>query len=236
MPDGPFQKLTLDLRIAADSLAAKPITIRSTGRELARSTAFSSGSQADDLPGVHRRGSGGPEASGAKSTRAVFQPAARGVPTPNHVEPVERVHIGIQGTRSHPAIPGNGEIGELSLKPSAQRDRESSTYASGDLGEWVQPYLSATWLDGVPVPGENRRQTVTRPYRIALAPPNAISAGLRAMRWRVFDSNGNLYGTTQKGGATTWKEWPGEAANLGRASIQNMKQDWFDPATIISSR
>jgi hypothetical protein len=47
-------------------------------------------------------------------TRTLLQPAARGVPTPNHVEPVERIHVGVQGTRSDPAIPGNGETGELS--------------------------------------------------------------------------------------------------------------------------
>ncbi len=62
----------------------------------------------------HGRGSGRPETPGAESARAVFQSGERGVPTPNHVEPVERVHICVQGTRSDPAIQGNSETGELS--------------------------------------------------------------------------------------------------------------------------
>jgi hypothetical protein len=36
VPDGRFQKLTLNLCIAADSLAAKPITIRSTASVVAK--------------------------------------------------------------------------------------------------------------------------------------------------------------------------------------------------------
>jgi len=36
VPDGRFQKLTLDLRIAANALATKPITIRSTASVVAK--------------------------------------------------------------------------------------------------------------------------------------------------------------------------------------------------------
>jgi hypothetical protein len=63
---------------------------------------------------AHRRGSGGPEASGAESARTLFQSTARRVRTRNHVEPVERIHRGVQGTRSDPAIPGDGETGKFS--------------------------------------------------------------------------------------------------------------------------
>ncbi len=94
--------------------AAELRTDATPGGGLANSTTVSGGGQADDLPGFHRRRSGGSETSSAEGTRTLFQSAARRVPTPNHVEPVERVHVGIQRTRSHPAIPGDGEAGELS--------------------------------------------------------------------------------------------------------------------------
>jgi len=31
------------------------------------------------------------------------------IPSENHVEPIERVHFGVQGTRSHSAVSGDGE-------------------------------------------------------------------------------------------------------------------------------
>ncbi len=69
--------------------------------------------KADDLPGVHRERSGGSEASGAEGSRTLL-PGARGVATQNHVEPVERIYLGLQGTRSDPAIPSDGKIGKFS--------------------------------------------------------------------------------------------------------------------------
>lgn len=47
----------------------------------------------------------------------LFQPPARGVRAPNHVEPVEPVepvHLGIQRTRVDSTIPCNGEAGRIS--------------------------------------------------------------------------------------------------------------------------
>ena len=43
-------------------------------------------------------GSGCSSTPGTEGARALLQPAVRGVPTPDYVEPVERLHIGIQRT------------------------------------------------------------------------------------------------------------------------------------------
>ncbi len=47
-------------------------------------------------------------------SRTLLQSGARGVLTQNHVEPVERIYLGVQGTRSDLAIPSDGKIGKRS--------------------------------------------------------------------------------------------------------------------------
>src|SRR5713101_9807641 len=93
--------------------AAELRTDAAAGRKLARPTAKHRSGKADDLPRIHRGRPGCAEISGAESARTLLQSAARGVPTPNNVEPVERIHLGIQGTRSDPPIPGNREAGRV---------------------------------------------------------------------------------------------------------------------------
>src|ERR1700756_5498766 len=41
----------------------------------------------------------------------------RGIPTSDDLESLECLYIGVQGTRSHPAIQGDGEIGRISGGP-----------------------------------------------------------------------------------------------------------------------
>src|SRR5260370_35789736 len=50
----------------------------------------------------------------AESVRALFQSTIRGVPAPNHAEPVECIYIGVQSTRSDPAIPSKGRTWKFS--------------------------------------------------------------------------------------------------------------------------
>lgn len=76
-------------------------------------TAVSRGGKADDLPGVRGGRSGGPKTLGTEGARALFQSGTRGVPTTNHAEPVERIHLGPQRTRSDSPIPANREAREI---------------------------------------------------------------------------------------------------------------------------
>jgi hypothetical protein len=41
----------------------------------------------------------------------------RGVPVANHLESVERLHVGLQGTRADSSIQGDGEAGRVSGFP-----------------------------------------------------------------------------------------------------------------------
>src|SRR5664280_143337 len=83
---------------------------------MASATDVRCGGKAYNLPGVHRGRSRGPETLGAQGARAVFQSAAPGVRVPNHVEPLERIYLGIQRTRSDSTISRDGEPGEFSWR------------------------------------------------------------------------------------------------------------------------
>ncbi len=41
----------------------------------------------------------------------------RGIQAPDHLESFERIHVGIQGTRSHSTIQGDGEAGRVPGSP-----------------------------------------------------------------------------------------------------------------------
>ena len=84
------------------------------GGSLAGIPALRRAGQAHHLPGVHRIRPGGAQAPGPAGPRSLFQSAARRVPAADDVEPVQRLHVGVQGTRSDPAVPGDRQARRVS--------------------------------------------------------------------------------------------------------------------------
>jgi hypothetical protein len=54
-----------------------------------------------------------PNTSPACMTSTLLRAKIRGIPATDDLESLECVHVGIQGTGSHPAIQGNGEVGRF---------------------------------------------------------------------------------------------------------------------------
>jgi len=47
------------------------------------------------------------------SPRSLLRAEVRGIPAMDNLEPFQCVHIGVQGTRSHPAIQGDSQAGSI---------------------------------------------------------------------------------------------------------------------------
>ena len=60
----------------------------------------------DHLRGVHRKRTGSAETPRAPRSRQLLRAAVRRISAADDVEPFERVHVGVQGTRSDPAVSG----------------------------------------------------------------------------------------------------------------------------------
>ena len=85
-----------------------------TSNDMAPNGAEHGHGQDDHLPGLHREQARGSAAPDAASARLVLLAAISRVRTEGGLEPIQRIHIGFQRSRSHPAVSCYGQTGELS--------------------------------------------------------------------------------------------------------------------------
>src|SRR5215469_2213150 len=85
---------------------------------MAIKTDLGRGGKADHLPGVRRVRVRRSEASGTPSSRSLLPPDSPGIRTSHIVEPHERLHVGVQRTRSDTPVQSYRQAFRLPAGPA----------------------------------------------------------------------------------------------------------------------